>query len=188
MSASIDYPECPRCGRTAYFEQDNMTMETRMSCQHCGYGVINGVVAGSGTRTEVKAKGGTMKKKAIDKVILYKPEKDGTQISGTLKFFETYDRNWARLREIDSEAKSMGKILGRYISEPYADGAAHYQIIALTGNKAMIVVCTGLGDDWVIPYWGRCAAIDRRYAEESICRRDGISELFIRRTKDNGHK
>ncbi len=44
MSSTIDYPECPNCGKTAYFEQDNRTMETRMSCQHCGYSSLNGNV------------------------------------------------------------------------------------------------------------------------------------------------
>lgn len=51
MSTTIDYPECPNCGGTAYFEQDNRSLETRMSCQHCGYGVLNGMVVSNGRRT-----------------------------------------------------------------------------------------------------------------------------------------
>ncbi|MFZ2657675.1 MAG: hypothetical protein WAX69_22265 [Victivallales bacterium] len=127
-----------------------------------------------------------MKEKAKDGETLYKPEK--SDFAGWEESSKAMERNWSRFRKMDAEAKSKGEILGRYISEPYADSAANYQIIAVTGGKAMVLVCTGLGDDWVIPYWGRCAAIDRRYAEESIRRRDGIRELFRKRDQDDKHK
>ncbi len=64
------------------------------------------------------------------------------------------DGNWEKLRRIDGEAKIRGSLLGRYIAEPYADGQAFYQITRVEGNKVGISVCSGLGDDWVIPYWG----------------------------------
>jgi hypothetical protein len=36
MSSSIDYFECPKCGRQASREQDNRTCEIHVSCK-CGY-------------------------------------------------------------------------------------------------------------------------------------------------------
>ena len=38
MSSTVnyDYP-CPKCGKSAYYEQDNRTCEVVIQCNHCGF-------------------------------------------------------------------------------------------------------------------------------------------------------
>ena len=43
----------------------------------------------------------------------------------------------------DREAKEAGTLVGRYISEPYADGYALYEIIRVLKTKVEIEVITG---------------------------------------------
>jgi len=88
--------------------------------------------------------------------------------------------NHKLLQDIDKEAKKSNKILGRYITEPFADGNAFYQIIKVNKRTCKIRVCTGLGDDWVIPYWGREAIVDKKYILQLLLRKDGLDEIFGR--------
>ena len=94
-----------------------------------------------------------------------------------------YERNFANLSKIDGAAKARGELLWRYMSEPVADGHAYYQIIKVGKTKVRIELCTGLGDDWSVRYWGHSAGIDRNYAEDSVKRRDGLAELFSKKEK-----
>jgi len=98
----------------------------------------------------------------------YKPEK----VDYSKDVSKIWDRNHAQLNRIDKEAKDAGKLEGRYISEPYADGYAFYQITKAGLRKVKIVLCTGLGDDWAIPYWGAGTSIDREYAEVLLKNKD----------------
>jgi hypothetical protein len=86
--------------------------------------------------------------------------------------------NYNAMEKRDADAKAKGTIVGRYVAEPYADGYAYYEI--LWENKATVTaqVITGIGDDWVIPYWGRRAKIDRAYALRSLRIRDTYAEIF----------
>lgn len=86
--------------------------------------------------------------------------------------------NEDQLEKIDNEAKEKGILIGRYIKEPMADGYAIYQIIKELKTKVKIVLCTGLGDDYVLPCWGEETNIDKDYAITSIKSRDTISALF----------
>ena len=46
------------------------------------------------------------------------------------------EKNWKQLEEIDEKAKRANQLLYRYVSHPYADGKAFYQIIK--ENKKVI--------------------------------------------------
>jgi len=87
-------------------------------------------------------------------------------------------KNFKKLETRDLTAKAKGQLVNRYIQEPYADGYAFYEITKETKTKVHIKVISGLGDNWVIPYWGNDAVIDKSYAMNSIQRRDSLKELF----------
>ncbi len=92
-------------------------------------------------------------------------------------------RNFEKLHGIDQDSKNRGELMWRYLAEPIADGQAFYQIVKVGKTKVLIELCTGLGDDWSVRYWGHSADIDRKYAEDSLRRRDGLAELFSRKEK-----
>lgn len=93
----------------------------------------------------------------------------------------TYEKKWDEVAIRDKAAKEAGKLVGRYISEPYADGRAIYEIIRESKKTVRIRVVTGIGDDWQIPYWGAETSIARQYALENIQRRDGLAALFAQK-------
>jgi hypothetical protein len=95
-------------------------------------------------------------------------------------FFDNYDKNYKALEAKDKAAKAAGKVEGRYISEPYADGAALYMVDKVTPKTARISVIRLGGDDWVLPYWGESATIPLDYAKKNIARRDAMDRLFNR--------
>ena len=80
--------------------------------------------------------------------------------------------NWDKIVSEDKAAKDDGKLVGRYIKEQIADGFAIYQIVRENKQTVRIKVVTGIGDDWIIPYWGEEAAIDKAYAQGNIEWRD----------------
>lgn len=90
-------------------------------------------------------------------------------------------RNWDALVRDDERAKAEGKLVGRYVDHPYADGHAVYQIVKESARTVRIEVVTGIGDDWVLPAWGRAATISRKLAEELIGRRDALDALFAKK-------
>ena len=63
---------------------------------------------------------------------------------------EIWEANMRKVKEADKKAKEKGKLVGRYIDEPYADGAAIYKIIRENKNTVRIKVVVDIGDDWVI--------------------------------------
>lgn len=108
--------------------------------------------------------------------MLYVPVEDKT-----LSWKDRFDKNWALLKKCDSEAAAKGQLIGRYITEPFADGQAVYQIIKENKLTVRIRVCTGLGDDWVIPYWGGETTIKKEYALQKIKQREAIARLFSKK-------
>ena len=88
------------------------------------------------------------------------------------------DENWRRLKECDRAARAQGTLVGRYITHPFADGQAVYQIIGELHNKVVIRVCTGLGDDWVLPAWGQKCTIKTDQARQFIEQREALERLF----------
>jgi hypothetical protein len=91
--------------------------------------------------------------------------------------YEIYTKNLQNLESTDTIAKKQGKLVGRYISHPYADGYAYYRITKENKKTVHIEVVTGLGDDWVLPAWGDETTIDKNLALRFIICRDAFSEL-----------
>ena len=107
---------------------------------------------------------------------LYKPDViDEGNIDGA---FTIWRANFGKLRSCDEQAKNAGVLVGRYISHPFADGRAYYQIVKENRLKVTIKVCTGLGDDWELPAWGEECEINRSLAEEFIEQREGLERIF----------
>lgn len=98
-------------------------------------------------------------------------------------FLKRIDLNLANIDVIDKEAKNKGQYLHRFVYEPYADGHAVYQIIKENKKTFRIRVCQGVGDDWVLPYWGNETLVDKDYILSNINRRDFLDELIANRTK-----
>ena len=111
---------------------------------------------------------------------LYKPEK----VDYTKADFAAEKRNWEQLEILDKQAKSLGQLVGRFITHPYADGQAVYQISKeFKNNFVEIRVATSVGDDWVLPAWGEKTKISKDLAIEFLKRKDFINELFSRKDK-----
>jgi len=91
---------------------------------------------------------------------------------------KVWDANFKALQEEDKRAKEEGKLVGRYLEEHYADGYAYYRIVRENKKSVRIEVVTGIGDDWVLPYWGEKSSISKGYAQESLFRRDAMLRLF----------
>jgi hypothetical protein len=94
---------------------------------------------------------------------------------------KTIEDNWELLTNSDSAAKNNRTLVGRYINHQYADGYAIYLIVKENKTTVRIEVCTGLGDDWVLPAWGAKATINKKDALRFINYRDGIDKLFSRK-------
>ena len=95
----------------------------------------------------------------------------------------TMQANFDVIEKQDLAAKKKGSLVGRFIQEQIADGHAFYVIMAESKTKVDISVVNGIGDDWVIPYWGEDARIDKAYAISTIQFRDKMAELFARQKK-----
>jgi hypothetical protein len=93
-------------------------------------------------------------------------------------FSDQMSKNVKIMEENDRRAAKAGKLVGRYIRESAADSYAYYLITKENKNTVRIEVITGIGDDWTIPYWGREATIDKRYAMKNLQFRDFCSGLF----------
>lgn len=114
--------------------------------------------------------------------VLYVPEK--VDFGAGMKWEECNEimkRNNAQLGFLDNDARDNNRLVGRVIYHPYADGYATYQVIKETVKSVRIRVCTGLGDDWVLPAWGREVTIPKTKALDFIGRRDALARLFMKR-------
>lgn len=89
-----------------------------------------------------------------------------------------YEENFKELKEQDEEAKDKNTLVGRFISEPFADGKATYVITKENKKSVRIHVATGFGDDWTIPYWGAETAINKNYALQKIRSQEALTALF----------
>jgi hypothetical protein len=101
------------------------------------------------------------------------------------KTFKNYEKvsiimreNFDQLKIQDNTAKQNGTLVGRYIQEGVADGYAYYQIVKEGKNTVKIRQVTGVGDDWMVSYWGREASIKKSYAKQMVKMRDGLEEIF----------
>lgn len=104
--------------------------------------------------------------------MLYIPKERVLEPFNLDEYLRIDQENLDLLEKIDKEAREKGEILHRYITEPYADGKAIYQIIKVNKKTVRIKVCLGIGDEWVLPMFGEECLVDRNYIEESLKRRD----------------
>ena len=95
-----------------------------------------------------------------------------------MKTIEQWERNWKVVAKSDEKAKKAGRLVGRYITHPIADGNAVYLITKATKKTATIKVVTEIGDDWQIPAWGAKAVIELNLAKNLVSQRDQLSKLF----------
>jgi len=95
--------------------------------------------------------------------------------SDTMKNF---GKNISQMELKDKTAKQNKKLVGRYIREKYADGYSFYKIVKENKHTVRIQVITGIGDDWVIPYWGESSTINKNYALSNIQYRDELAKIF----------
>lgn len=122
-----------------------------------------------------------MNKSTKSKIVTRFPQDRGMG-SGRYTSIKHGEVNYKALEKQDAEARKAKTLVGRYISEPHADGHAVYVITkenGLDGKTVCIHVVTGLGDDWQIPYWGTEATIARKYAMDSIRRREVMVDIFV---------
>jgi len=90
----------------------------------------------------------------------------------------TMDENTNKLVQMDKEAKTNGKLVGRYIEHPIADGLAYYLITKETKTKVHIESVGGLGDDWTIPAWGDKCTVPKKLVVAMLSARDKLATLF----------
>jgi len=95
-----------------------------------------------------------------------------------------HEENWTKLQAADKQAKTCGSMVGRYIKEPFADGYAIYRIAKENKKSVRIEVVKGLGDDWVIPYWGKQAIIAKAYAQQKLDQRDFWATLASKKAEN----
>ena len=106
--------------------------------------------------------------------LLYEPQEVNWD-TDTKTVMKAWDTNLKQLEKQDKEAKRSDSLVGRYITEPVADGHAYYQIIKENKATVKIRLCVGLGDDWQVHYWGVEANIDKDYALQSLENRDATN-------------
>lgn len=84
----------------------------------------------------------------------------------------TWKKNREKLDLDDKIAKEKGRLIDRYIEEPYADGYAVYKIIKKNKKTVRIQAVVGVGDSYVIPAWGEEANVPIDYILNKLAKRD----------------
>lgn len=92
---------------------------------------------------------------------------------------EVLDKNYERLRKHDAKQRDQGSMVGRFIQEHIADGYSFYLIVRENKRTVRIERIPYIsGDEWVVPYWGAEATIDKDYAQRMLNARDALDRLF----------
>ena len=104
--------------------------------------------------------------------MLYNPKSRELKPFDLDEYLKIDEENTNQLIEIDKKQKENGTMLYRYISVPYADGRAYYQITKVNKKTVRIRVCLGIGDEWILPYWGEETSIPISEAETFLKQRD----------------
>ena len=108
----------------------------------------------------------------------------GTKIDYAKGTFEEQEgqlkANYAQLKACDEAARAKGTMVGRTVKHGFADGYAYYQIVKENKKTYTIVVCRGLGDDWVLPAWGERATVGKRQIDSLLGLEDALRELFAK--------
>ncbi|WP_121616692.1 hypothetical protein [Virgibacillus halodenitrificans] len=101
----------------------------------------------------------------------------------TQKTLDRWESNFQKVVKTDKQSKEQGKLVGRFIREPFADNYAFYRIIRENNKSVRIKLVTDIGDDYCIPYWGEETTIDKDYALKNIGQRDFWNELVEKNKK-----
>ena len=96
----------------------------------------------------------------------------------TNTILKMWKNNIKKLEQADKQAKEQGKLVGRFIDEPCGDGAAVYKIIRENKHTVRLRVVVNIGDDYIIPYWGEEATLDKSYVLAKLDRRDNFTAMF----------
>lgn len=82
------------------------------------------------------------------------------------------EKNQKKMEQKDLIAKEKGVLKGRYVRERYADGYAFYEVIRENKHTVRLRVITGIGDDWILPSWGKETTFHKPYIIQNIQQRD----------------
>lgn len=95
-----------------------------------------------------------------------------------IDFIDQLKENWKAMNKQDADAKKAGTLIGRYISEPFADGHAYYVVVSVGKRTCKLSSVTGMGDDWVIPNMGPTPTVKISYVKQALESREGLAKLF----------
>lgn len=99
---------------------------------------------------------------------------------------DAMERNFERMEKQDAQdadAKKKGQEIGRIIRQRHADGYAYYEIVGETKTRFKVKVVKGIGDDWVLPQWGKNASVSKRYVKDFWEMEDSLEKLFSKKKK-----
>jgi hypothetical protein len=91
---------------------------------------------------------------------------------------EKIENNLNQINTIDEMAKQKGDILGRFVITPVGNGKAYYQIIGVSRYTVKIKLVDNIGDDYMIPSWGKETVIDKEFAISNIKHRNKQKRFF----------
>jgi len=97
-----------------------------------------------------------------------------------MDYLEVLEARHRAMVEKDAQAKAKGTMVGRFIREPCADSYAFYEIVKVN-KKTVVIQHLDVYDGWTIPYWGKRATIDIRFAQENLAYRDNLERLLAER-------
>jgi hypothetical protein len=83
----------------------------------------------------------------------------------------------------DNLARLGGKLVGRYLKEPIADGNAFYKIVKENKASVRVEKITGIGDDWSILRWEATLSVPKSEAIENLRFRDQSKIFFEKQLK-----
>ena len=93
------------------------------------------------------------------------------------------ESNWKQIIECDKKAKEAGTLLGRYFSEPVADGNAIYIITKVNKRTCVLEWCEYIGDDWQSRWIGEQGTVPLDIVLESINYRDTWLEMVTKKNE-----
>lgn len=90
-----------------------------------------------------------------------------------------WNKNFDKLVEEDVQAKQNDKLVGRYVKQQINDGYAFYKIIKENKTTVVVKVIRNIGDDYIIPYWGERASLDKKFVIRNIALRDSLDSVVL---------
>ena len=93
-------------------------------------------------------------------------------------WLKNMDKNFNIMIEDDATSKKKNQLVGRYVTQPFADGRSYYRIVKENKKTVRMEVVSDIGDDWVIPYWGQNPTIDKQFAIDCIQSREALEKIF----------